>query len=94
MLVELVELQQRINGTYVLNTIYLNPKHIIYISEDRHYGQLAEQNKLNLGLVKGATFSRIKINQNNNVNEITVVGDPASIEHKIFKKTSRTLLRG
>ena len=94
MLVELVELQQKINGTYVLNTIYLNPKHIIYISEDHHMANLVRENKLNIGLIKGAIFSRIKIHQNNSNSEITVVGDPATIEHKIFKKSTRRILRG
>ena len=29
-----------------------------------------------------------------NMNEITVVGDPSAIEHKIFKNSKRQILRG
>ena len=92
MLVELVEIQKRVSGAYYLNTIYLNPKHIIYISEDRQMATLMKEGKVNLGLVKGATFSKVRINENNHTNEITVVGEPSAIERKIFK--TRRVLRG
>ena len=92
MLVELVEIQKRVNGSYYLNTIYLNPKHIIYISEDRQMANLMREGKVNLGLIKGATFSKVRINENNHTNEIVVVGEPSAIERKIFK--TRRVLRG
>ena len=93
MLVELVEIKRKINGSYSLNTIYLNPKHIIYISEDQKMASLMKEGKVNIGLVSGAIFSKIRINENNNTNEITVVGDPSIIEHKILMKSRKQLLK-
>ena len=56
--------------------------------------QIVKEGKANLGLVDGATFSRIRINHNDTINEIIVIGDPSAIETKIFNKTKRQLLRG
>jgi hypothetical protein len=94
MLVELVELRKRNDGAYYLSKIYVNPKHIIYVSEDRQTTMLMKEGNSGLGLVKGATFSKVKIDEGNQPNNITVVGDPSSIEHKIFKKSTRRILRG
>tara|TARA_R100000008_G_scaffold81328_1_gene64433 strand:- start:1264 stop:1548 length:285 start_codon:yes stop_codon:yes gene_type:complete len=94
MLVELVEVKKKTEGQYALEKIYLNPKHIVYIREDRLIQTIVREGKANLGLVKGATFSKIRINHNDNMNEITVVGDPSAIEHKIFKNSKRQILRG
>ena len=94
MLVELVEIKRAINGSYTLNTIYLNPKHIIYISEDQIMSGMMKEGKVNIGLIEGATFSRIKINDKASSSEITVVGEPSLIENKIFKQRKNTILRG
>ena len=53
---------------------------------------LMREGKVNLGLIKGATFSKVRINENNHTNEIVVVGEPSAIERKIFK--TRRVLRG
>tara|TARA_A100001011_G_C13807826_1_gene633634 strand:- start:228 stop:512 length:285 start_codon:yes stop_codon:yes gene_type:complete len=94
MLVELVEIKKKTDTQYALEKIYLNPKHIVYISEDRSMKSIVKEGKANLGLVDGATFSKIRINHNDSLNEITVIGDPAVIENKIFKNSKRQILRG
>ena len=94
MLVELVELRKRNDGAYYLSKIYVNPKHIIYVSEDRQTTMLMKEGSTGLGLVKGATFSKIKIDEGSRPNNIVVVGDPSSIEDKIFRKSAKQILRG
>ena len=94
MLVELVEVKKKEQGRYALEKIYLNPKHIVYISEDRLIKTVIKEGNTNLGLIDGATFSKIRINHNDSMNEIVVVGEPSAIEHKIFKNSKRQILRG
>ena len=94
MLVQLVEIKKRTNGQYALEKIYLNPKHIVYISEDTTTNSLMKEGKISLGLVDTAKFSKVKINHDSGINEIIVVGEPAVIESKIFKNSKRQILRG
>ena len=92
MLVELVQVK-RFRGRLSLNKIYLNPRHIVFISES-----VAYMNSLNeikeLGLVPQTNFSTIRLNDNGKYSEIDVVGDPMLIESKIFTKKKQNILRG
>lgn len=94
MLVELVEVKKKSDAHYALQKIYLNPKHIVYITEDSNMRTMIKENKINLGLVDGATFSKIKINHDQGTNNIIVVGSPEVIESKIFNNSKRKVLRG
>ena len=94
MLVELVEVKKKTDVQYMLQKIYLNPKHIVYITEDTGIKSLVKEGKVDLGIVDSARFSRIKINHDQGTNEIIVVGDPAIVESKIFKNSKRQVLRG
>ena len=49
--------------------------------------------KINLGLDKNITFTKIKINESSSFSEIIVVGTPEMIESKINTSTKK-LLRG
>jgi len=94
MLVELIQLRQR-NNTYSLTPVYINPQQIVFLSEDLKMKQHLQEGKLNLGLNQNFTsFTRIRMNMSDYVQEIIVVGDPGLIESKIFAKTSKQLLRG
>ena len=94
MLVELVQLK-KLGDKYSLSTVYVNPRQIIYMSEDTRMRQDLQEGKLNIGLNQNFTaFTRIRMNMPGYVEEITVVGDPGLIESKIFSKTSKQLLRG
>ena len=93
MLVNLVELKKA-SGRYFLSKIYLNPKHIVYISENNNIKKALNESKYDLGLVPETTFSTIRINDNGALSEINVVGDPEMIENKIFSKKRQNILRG
>ncbi len=92
MLVELVQVK-RLRGRLTLNKIYLNPRHIVFISENSAYKN--SLNEINdLGLVPQTVFSTIRLNDNGTYSEIDVVGEPTMIESKIFKKKRQNVLRG
>ena len=94
MLVELIQLRQR-NNIYSLSPVYINPQQIVFLSEDLKMKQQLQEGKLNLGLNQNFTsFTRIRMNMSDYVQEIIVVGDPGLIESKIYAKTSKQLLRG
>lgn len=94
MLVELIQVKQR-NDIYSLAPVYINPQQIVFMSEDSKMKRQLQEGKLDLGLNQTfATFTRIRMNMSDYVQEIVVVGDPALIESKIFSKTSKQLLRG
>jgi len=91
----LVELIQVIDnqGRYGLSKIYLNPKHIVFISENSKMRNLIKEST-NLGLDPKTTFSTIRINEGGISREISVVGDPSMVESKIFLKKRQNILRG
>ena len=93
MLVELVQLKES-NQRYSLNKIYLNSSHIVYISENEKIKKIVSENKDQFGFVEGTTFSTIRVSDAGLMTEITVVGDPSTIESKIFNRNNRQVLRG
>jgi len=94
MLIELVEIKKTQDEKYKLSKIFLNPEHIIYLSEDTGMRSLCMEGRLSLPILQGASFTKIKLNQTKNIGEITVVGDPSSVESKIWKNKKRQILRG
>ena len=93
MLIELIQVIKNDVNSYGLNKIYLNPKHIVFISEDRQMQSMLTESS-NLGLSPKTTFSTIRINDGGLSREISVVGDPTMIESKIFRKKRQNILRG
>ena len=91
-LVELIQVK-RFRGRLSLNKIYLNPSHIVFISENSSYRNSLNEIK-DLGLVPQTNFSTIRLNDNGTFSEIDVVGDPMMIESKIFTKKKQNILRG
>ena len=63
------------------------------MSEESHMRQELIEGKINLGLDKNITFTKIKINESAKFSEIIVVGTPEMIESKINTSTKK-LLRG
>ena len=92
MLVELVQVK-RLRGRLSLNKIYLNPRHIVFISESSSYRDSLNEIK-DLGLMPQTNFSTIRLNDNGTYSEIDVIGDPMMIESKIFTKKKQNILRG
>jgi len=78
---------------YRITNIYVNPKHIVFMSEESQMRQELVEGKIDLGLDKNITFTKIKINESANFSEIIVVGTPEMIESKINTSTKK-LLRG
>ena len=93
-MIKLVQISKNADGRYSLSQVYVNPRHIIFMSENTNLKNLLSEGRIGLKLEKNLTFTKIKINENNDTTEISVVGSPESIETKIFKKSKRSILRG
>ena len=95
----LVKMTQVIKDAYdetraSLKTIYVNPKHVITITEDLHTKTVNETRWPILeGLNKNHSFSKISINSGSQSRSITVVGSPESVM-KALKKNERQLMKG
>ena len=92
-MVKLTQIKKDSFNAYRIASIYVNPKHIVFMSEEMHMRQELIEGKINLGLDKNITFTKIKINESANFSEIIVVGTPEMIESKINTSTKK-LLRG
>jgi hypothetical protein len=93
-MIKLVQITRTGYGQHKISNIYLNPQHIIYMSEHEPLKQELMEGKINLGLDKNATFTRIKISEGDHLSEVVVVGDPATIESKIFSNHRKKVLKG
>ena len=93
MLVELIQVVESDSNGVGLSKIYLNPKHIVFISENRRMQSVIRESS-NLDLSPSTTFSTIRINEGGLSREISVVGDPSTIESKIHRKKRQNILRG
>ena len=92
-MVKLTQIKKDSFNMYRITSIYVNPKHIVFMSEEPKMRQELVEGKIDLGLDKNITFTKIKINESANFSEIVVVGTPEMIESKI-KTSTKKLLRG
>ena len=97
MLVKLTEICQRNTLTsskqeYTLRDVFVNPEHVVMISEDAHLGRLNESNSLLPGMNSDHKFTKLTINRGQTGTEIVVVGAPQIVEQKL--KQNKTLIRG
>ena len=92
-MVKLTQIKKDSFNMYRIASIYVNPKHIVFMSEEPQMRQELIEGKIDLGLDKNITFTKIKINESANFSEIVVVGTPEMIESKINTSTKK-LLRG
>mgnify|MGYP001236697344 CR=1 FL=1 len=93
-MLELVQVK-RIGDSYSLNTVFLNPSHIVHLSEHIEYSDALREGKMNLGLNPITTFTKIVVNEGDKSSHFVVVGDPKLIESKLNKSFSkRKILRG
>lgn len=93
----MLELVQIINNgsTYSLSTVYINPSHIVHLSECSEYSIALREGKMNLDLNPVTTFTKLVVNEGNKSNYFIVIGEPALIESKLNKSFSkRKILRG
>jgi len=90
-LVQIIQVQDR----YKLETVFVNPKHIVRLSENRHYSEILREGKINLELNPITTFTNIILNEGDRSSSLVVVGDPSIIESKLNKSFGkRTILKG
>ena len=78
---------------YYLSEIMVNPTQIVYMSEDTEAAVLMKEGKLNLGLHKSASFTKLRLLSREGREEITVVEAASAIEKKILSRSSKQLLR-
>ena len=93
-MIKLVQIKKNSYGQYNLTQVYVNPSHIIFMTENSELRSLLKEGKIDLKLEKSLSFTKIKINENNSTIEINVVGTPESIEDKMFNNSTRRILRG
>ena len=92
-MIKLIQISRYNPTDYQLRKIYLNPKHIIFMSEHIPFKQDLAEGRINLGLDKNISFTKIKINENFGISEIVVVGSPDIVESKIFNNSKKRLLK-
>ena len=69
-----------------LKETYINPQHIISVSEDFSLTSTLVNETKDLGLNENVTFSTLLINEGNNPRMIIVVGSPSQVHYKVNKK--------
>ena len=92
-MIELIQIERALGTDFRLKKIYINPNHIIFISEDTKYRGFLQEGQMNLDLDKNVTFSKIRLNEGQYASEIVVIGDPSSIQTKLMTN-KKVLLRG
>ena len=93
-MIKLIQINKSSPNNYRLQNIYINPKHIIFMSENFRFKQELIEGKINIDIDKTARFTKIKINENAGISEIIVVGAPDMIEEKIYNNSKKSLLKG
>tara|TARA_R110000824_G_scaffold71388_1_gene182715 strand:+ start:784 stop:1062 length:279 start_codon:yes stop_codon:yes gene_type:complete len=92
MLIKLIEVQRGMRGgSSSLNEVYLNPHHIISVTEDVISRDRLLQEAVQLGLNEAVVFSKVTIQEGNQPRCLTIVGAPSEIYKKIRNKQ---VLRG
>jgi len=91
-MIELIQIK-KLDSNFELSTVFINPNHIIYLSEERIYKSYLREGKMNLGLHKETVFTKVKINEGNKTTELIVVGEPNAVQAKMFNTKAKMLLR-
>lgn len=92
-MIELIQIERILGTDFRLKKIYINPRHVIFISEDTKFSGFLQEGQMNLDIDKNATFSKIRLNEGQYASEIVVIGDPSAIQQKIVLN-KKVLLRG
>jgi hypothetical protein len=59
-MVKLTQIKKDSSNMYRITSIYVNPKHIVFMSEESQMRQELVEGKIDLGLDKNITFTKIK----------------------------------
>jgi len=83
---------------YMLREIFVNPRHVIMIREEKMIQELNERGLISDGLDPNHRFSKVTINRGHTGTDIVVVGDPKLIETELNIEpdtfTAKKVLRG
>ncbi len=93
MVVELVQIKKVGKESFRLSSIYVNPQHIVFLSEDKLYKSYLSEGRIQIGLNKSTIFTKIKLNEGNKATDVIVIGDPQSVQSKLFKSKAKMLLK-
>ena len=102
MLIKLVEIltknvHTRINESgsgneYTLKEIYINPKHVVMMRENREMVKNISEHKLLAGLHPEQEFTTLRINSGYSGMDVTIVGSLSAIQEKL--NLTKQLLKG
>ncbi len=92
-MIELIQIKKLDEESFRLSTIYLNPQHIVSLSEDRLFRSYLAEGKMDIGLNRATVFTKIKLHEGNKTSDVIVVGEPSSVQSKLFKSKTKILLR-
>tara|TARA_R100000664_G_C2719411_1_gene113419 strand:- start:231 stop:509 length:279 start_codon:yes stop_codon:yes gene_type:complete len=92
MLVRLIAIETEMRGgTSKLKEVYLNPQHIISVTDDSRANETLISEALTLGLDSNVSFSRVTVQEGSVPRVLTIVGTPQEIYQRVKKKQ---ILRG
>ena len=92
MLIKLIEVKRGMRGgSASLSEIYLNPSHIVSVTDDRISNEGLVNEAKTLGLLEGVSFSKVVILEGSHTRSLTIVGTPVEVYWKIKAKQ---ILRG
>ena len=87
MLVKLIEVEKGLRGsTAKLREVYINPQHIISVTDDIVSNETLVTETVRLGLSDQVAFSKVTIQEGNVPRSLVIVGTPREVYNKIKKK--------
>tara|TARA_R110000824_G_scaffold394130_1_gene593740 strand:+ start:334 stop:612 length:279 start_codon:yes stop_codon:yes gene_type:complete len=87
MLVKLIEVEKGLRGsTAKLREVYINPQHIISVTDDLVSNETLVTETVRLGLSDQVAFSKVTIQEGNVPRSLVIVGTPREVYNKIKKK--------
>ena len=72
---------------YSLREVFVNPEHVVMVREEHALRNLNESGLLTEGLDKEHRFSKITIDKGTTGTEITVIGDPNTVETALNQRS-------
>ena len=79
---------------YILREVFVNPDHVVCLREDGLYKKLLMEGHLLDDLDENQSFTKVYLNRGQSGIELTIVGEPSSVQKKLGLATQKQLLRG
>ena len=97
-MIRLVEVCEVLNASntsrqkYTLREVYINPKHVVSLREERNYKQKLEEGMLPENLDLRQQFTRLTLDKGHTGLEMIIVGAPQLVEQKLQGEARDVLL--